>query len=327
MSGALAELRDVSVHFPIRRGLLQREVARVRAVDGVSLSIERGEVLGLVGESGSGKSTAGRALLRLTPPTSGTVWFDGADVTRWSRARLLPMRRRLQVVFQDPDAALDPRMRVGESVAEPLDVHLRLSWPAREAKVAQLFEAVGLDAALRQRWPHEFSGGQRQRVGIARALATDPDLVVLDEPVSALDVSVQAQVLNLLADLRQQRGLAYLFIAHDLGAVAHLADRVAVMYLGRIVEIGPAENVLAAPRHPYTQALLRAVPRTDPVQAKAHGFQVLEGEIPNLRSPPTGCAFHPRCPAATPRCRVEHQALRPCGTGSKGVAVACWQAQ
>lgn len=312
MSEFLAEWRDVRVHFPIRKGLIiAREIGRVRAVDGVSLGVRRGQVLGLVGESGSGKSTTGRALLRLAPITSGSVWFDGQDITHSDRRALLPVRRRMQVVFQDPEASLNPRMRIGDAVAEPLRIHAKLTAAETERKVTQLLEQVGLDSQLRTRWPHEFSGGQRQRVGIARALATEPELIVLDEPISALDVSIQAQVLNLLADLRQRLGLSYLFIAHDLAAVAHLCDEVAVLYLGRVVEHGPAQQVFAQPVHPYTRALLESVPLADPVLARQRKPTVLHGEIPSPLNPPTGCPFHPRCPFAQDRCVAELPLLRP----------------
>ena len=311
MTELLAELRNVQVHFPIRRGVLfTRETGRVRAVDGVSLGLRKGQVLGLVGESGSGKSTTGRALLRLAPLTGGSIWFDGQDISTWNRTQLLPVRRRMQVVFQDPEASLNPRMRVGESVAEPLRIHTKKTAAEVDRHVSHLFEQVGLSPELKARFPHEFSGGQRQRIGIARALATDPELLVLDEPISALDVSIQAQVMNLLADLRRDRGLSYLFIAHDLGAVAHLCDDVAVMYLGRVVEHGPAERVFGAPLHPYTRALLASVPLADPVQAKLRGLQVLAGEIPSPLAPPPGCPFHPRCPHAHARCSVEVPLLR-----------------
>jgi oligopeptide transport system ATP-binding protein len=311
----LAEWRDVRVHFPVRKGLLfAREVGRVRAVDGVSLGLRRGQVLGLVGESGSGKSTTGRALLRLAPITAGSVWFAGQDITRLDRKGLLPIRRRLQVVFQDPEASLNPRMRIGDAVAEPLRIHARLTPAQTDRKVAELLEQVGLDPQLRTRWPHEFSGGQRQRVGIARALATEPELIVLDEPISALDVSIQAQVLNLLADLRQRLGLSYLFIAHDLAAVAHLCDDVAVLYLGRVVEHGPAHEVFRRPAHPYTRALLASIPLADPVLARQREPAVLQGEIPSPMNPPSGCAFHPRCPFAQDRCLTELPLLRPIET-------------
>ncbi len=323
MADVLARLTDVSVHFPVHEGVLfPREVARVRAVDGVSLTIHKGEVLGLVGESGSGKSTTGRVLLRLQDVTSGTVAFGGQDITHARRRELQAIRRRMTVVFQDPEASCNPRMRVGDAVAEPLRVHARLTTGELQQKVLALLDQVGLDSSFALRWPHELSGGQRQRVGIARALATDPDLIVLDEPISALDVSIQAQVLNLLDDLRKKRGLSYLFIAHDLGAVAHLCDRVAVMYLGRVVEQGPVEDVIAAPRHPYTQALLRSVPLHDPLAARARGLQVLDGEIPSPLAPPTGCAFHPRCRDAQPSCREGRPEL--VALGARQTACPVW---
>jgi oligopeptide transport system ATP-binding protein len=310
MTEILAQLHDVSVHFPVQEGLLlPREIARVRAVDGVSLTIQKGEVLGLVGESGSGKSTTGRALLRLQDVTAGRVLFAGEDITHLRRRQLQAIRRRMTVVFQDPEASCNPRMRIGDAVAEPLRVHENLSHAALHKRVEALLDQVGLDSSFALRWPHELSGGQRQRVGIARALATDPELIVLDEPISALDVSIQAQVLNLLDDLRRQRGLSYLFIAHDLGAVAHLCDRVAVMYLGRVVEEGAVTRVIDVPQHPYTQALLRSVPLHDPQAARARGLQVLDGEIPSPLAPPPGCAFHPRCPHAVPACQEQRPEL------------------
>ncbi len=328
MPEVLAQLTDVQVHFPVHSGLLlPREVARVRAVDGVSLAIGKGEVLGLVGESGSGKSTLGRALLRLQDVTAGRVHFAGADITHWHRRQLQAVRRRMTVVFQDPEASCNPRMRIGDAVAEPLRVHERLTAAELQHKVLALLEQVGLDASYALRWPHELSGGQRQRVGIARALATDPELVVLDEPISALDVSIQAQVLNLLEDLRRQRGLSYLFIGHDLGAVAHLCDRVAVLYLGRVVEAGSVADVIAAPQHPYTQALLRSVPLHDPVAARARGLQVLDGEIPSPLHPPPGCAFHPRCRRALPACQQNRPELLAFGTRQLACPVATQDAQ
>ena len=320
MAEVLAALRNVHVHFPVREGLLlPRETGRVRAVDGVSFAIAKGQVLGLVGESGSGKSTTGRALLRLQDVTSGEVHFAGQDITRASRRALQAVRRRMTVVFQDPEASCNPRMRIGDAVAEPLRVHERLTRGELQHKVTSLLDQVGLDGSYALRWPHELSGGQRQRVGIARALATDPELIVLDEPISALDVSIQAQVLNLLDDLRRQRGLSYLFIAHDLGAVAHLCDQVAVLYLGRVVETGAVADVIDAPQHPYTQALLQSVPLHDPQAARARGLQVLDGEIPSPLTPPPGCAFHPRCRLATPACRE----IRPELTPLAGRQVAC----
>lgn len=324
MPRPLAELRDVSVHFPVRSGLLfPREVGRVRAVDGVSLQVHRGQVLGLVGESGSGKSTTGRALLRLEDVTAGSVWFADADITRWTRTQLAPIRRRMSVVFQDPDASFNPRMRMGDAIAEPLRIHTRLTRAEEKRSVTALLDQVGLSADYAERWPHELSGGQRQRVGIARALATDPELIVLDEPISALDVSIQAQVLNLLQDLQKRRGLAYLFIAHDLGAVAHLCDDVTVLYLGRQVESGPAAPLLDEPHHPYTQALLRSVPLHDPVVAQRVGLQVLSGEIPSPLDPPSGCAFHPRCVRAVPQCQKQAPQLASLVVQGTSRLIAC----
>jgi oligopeptide/dipeptide ABC transporter ATP-binding protein len=322
MTEHLAELRAVHVHYPVRGGMpWGRQPPPVRAVDGVSLHINRGEVLGLVGESGSGKSTTGRALLRLEPATSGTVCFDGADITHWSESQLLPLRKRLQVVLQDPDASLDPRMRVQDAVAEPLLVHTAMRGKTLAERARALLGQAGLDPRLGDRYPHELSGGQKQRVSIARALATGPELIVLDEPISALDVSIQAQILNLLADLRATLGLSYLFISHDLSAVAHLCDRVAVLYLGRVVEIGPVDEVLVRPAHPYTQALLAAVPEADPLRMRARGLQGPTGEPQSSQAWTNGCAFAPRCPAATERCRSEAPVLQADGSGRQ---LACW---
>ncbi len=298
----LLEARDVKVHFPIHRGVFRRVAGHVKAVDGVSLDIDAGRTLALVGESGSGKTTVGKALLQLLRPSAGSVRFDGVELTRLSRGELRPRRRRFQIVFQDPFSSLNPRMRVSEIIEEGmLSLGVGGGERERERRVAELLERVGLPAQARHRYPHEFSGGQRQRIAIARAIAVEPDLVVCDEPTSALDVSVQAQILNLLAELQATLGIAYLFITHNIGVVAHLADRVAVMYLGRIVERGTVEEVLRSPQHPYTQALLSAVPVVDP--ALRRETIRLAGDLPSPASPPSGCHFHPRCPQAMEICR------------------------
>ena len=311
MTQLLLEVRDLVKHYR-SEGLFAARTAPVRAVDGVSFSVARGETLALVGESGCGKSSVGRTVLRLQEPTSGNVSFDGTDVFALPREPLRALRRRMQIVFQDPYSSLNPRMTVGDAVAEGIEIH-RLAHTRRERaeRVAALLEEVGLDPSYARRYPHEFSGGQRQRIGIARALAVEPEFIVCDEPVSALDVSVQAQVLNLLKDLQQRRGLSYLFIAHDLAVVRHIADRVAVMYLGRIVETGPSEALLSDPRHPYTQALLSAVPEPDPDAQRSR--IVLSGDPPSPSNPPSGCPFHTRCfhPLRDERCRMELPLLRP----------------
>ncbi|EEP70153.1 oligopeptide/dipeptide ABC transporter ATPase subunit [Micromonospora sp. ATCC 39149] len=308
----LAELDDLRVWFPAGGG------ARVRAVDGVSLAIRRGETLGLVGESGSGKSTAGLALLRLVDPTSGRVRVGGRDVTRWSRRRLRGLRRRVAMVFQDPQASLDPRRTIGASVAEPLVVHRLVdSAHARRRRVAELLELVGLRVDLAGRHPHELSGGQRQRVGIARALAGEPDLIVLDEPIASLDLSVQAQIMNLLRGLQRDLGLTYLFIAHDLAAVEHMSDRVAVMYLGRIVETGTPAQLYRQPAHPYTAALLSAVPVADPKVERRRRRIILRGDVPSPIDPPGGCRFRTRCPQARPDCAEVDPALTEITAGQR----------
>ena len=292
----LLQLRDVRVHFPITKGLLLRRVTgEVRAVDGVDLNVPRGQSVGLVGESGSGKTTLGRAVVGLARPSSGTVVFDGEDVWSLGRDAQKRLRRRVQMVFQDPYASLDPRMTVGKSIAEPLEIHRLGSRADRTSKVGRLLETVGLHPTHADRYPHELSGGQRQRVGVARALSLDPDLVVADEPVSALDVSIQAQIVNLLQELQRELGLTSILIAHDLAVVRHVSDAIAVMYLGRIVEWSRAADLYREPRHPYTVALLSAVPIPDPVVEATRERIVLRGDIPSPAAPPSGCPFHTRC--------------------------------
>ncbi|PZF86705.1 ABC transporter ATP-binding protein [Jiangella anatolica] len=311
MSGAdpLLSVDGLVKHFPIRGGVLQRQVATVRAVDGVSFRIGRGETLALVGESGCGKSTVGKTIMRFHQPTAGTVRFDGRDLAAMKPRELRAVRRDIQFVFQDPFASLPARMPVGDILAEPLEIHGVGDRRSRRARVVELLELVGLGADAVNRYPHEFSGGQRQRVGIARALALEPRLLILDEPVSALDVSIQAQVVNLLARLQRQLGVAYLFIAHDLAVVQHLAHRVAVMYLGHIVEYGDADTVFTRPAHPYTQALLSAVPVPDPRLRDLDRRILLTGDLPSPADPPAGCPFHTRCWKAEERCRAERPAL------------------
>ena len=305
----LLEARDLVKHFATRRGLLGRQRRVVRAVDGVSFTLRRGKTLGVVGESGCGKTTMGRVILRLEDPTAGELRFNGVDVANLRGAEVKGYRSRVQMVFQDPSSSLDPKMRVGESVGEPLFLH---GWPgaARDERVAGLLDRVGLNPSAASRYPHEVSGGQRQRVGIARALALEPEVIVADEPTSALDVSVRAQVINLLRDLQADLGIAYIFISHDLSTVRHVSDEVAVMYLGQIVERAPSEELFREPLHPYTRALLDAVPIPDPVAEAQRATVVLEGEVPDPANPPTGCRFHTRCPLATVRCAEEAPLLR-----------------
>lgn len=315
----LLEVRNLSVRYPAKPTLLGRPTAWVHAVEDVSLDLAPGETLGLVGESGCGKSSLGRAIVRLVEPTSGTIRFQGGEITHLRGEPLRRVRRGLQMVFQDPFGSLNPRLTIGQSVAEALEIHQLAGDRAhRAARVAELLTAVGLDPGLAERYPHEFSGGQRQRIGIARALAVEPKLIVCDEPVSALDVSVQAQIVNLFQDLQRDRGLAYLFIAHDLAVVEHISQRILVMYLGRVVETAPARELLIAPRHPYTQALISAVPVVDPASRRQR--LVLPGEPPSPLTPPPGCPFHPRCPIAEARCRGELPLLRQIQPGHQ---VAC----
>jgi len=310
----LLEVRNLKVHFPVKHGVFSRVKAWVKAVDDVSLALEPGETLGLVGESGCGKTTLGRAIIRLIEPTAGGVLFEGEDISKLNGSELRSRRRKFQMIFQDPVGSLNPRMTVGEIIGEAIDIHkLAADDAARAKRIAQLLEAVGLDPLHAQRYPHEFSGGQRQRIGIARALAVEPKLIVCDEPVSALDVSVQAQIINLLQDLQRGRGLAYLFIAHDLAVVEHISRRVVVMYLGKVVEVAESKALIRAPKHPYTQALISAVPVVDPDSKRRR--IVLPGDVPSPINPPPGCPFHPRCPVAEARCKSEVPALREVSPG------------
>jgi peptide/nickel transport system ATP-binding protein len=324
---ALVEVENLKVYFPIKSGLvLDRHIGDVRAVDDVSLTIRRGETLGLVGESGCGKSTVGRALLRLYEPTAGRIIFDGQDITTLGERQLRPLRRRMQMVFQDPFASLNPRHSVGRIVGEPLRVHRLARGRGARLRVRELLQTVGLPTDAASRYPHEFSGGQRQRIGLARSLALNPDFIVADEPVSALDVSIQAQIINLLEDLQGEFDLTYLFIAHDLAVVRHISDRIAVMYLGSIVEVSPAEELYENPLHPYTISLLSAVPIPDPVVERERETILLAGDLPSPANPPPACRFHTRCPYVQPtRCRDEVPPLR--RLGASGHVAACHWAE
>ena len=318
MAEPVLQVRDLKKHFPVRTGLLQRAAGTVFAVDGVSFSIDEGETLGLVGESGCGKSTVGRTVLRLIDPTDGEIRIGGSDITKLSKAEMRPYRRQMQIIFQDPFSSLDPRMSAGDIVAEPLRVHGIARGGEVRKMVAALFERVGLRKAQMDNYPHQFSGGQRQRIGIARALALQPKLIVGDEPVSALDVSIQAQVLNLMLDLQKEMGLAYLFISHNLAVVEHISHRIAVMYLGRIVEATDKKTLFTRALHPYTEQLLLAVPVPDPRVKRQK--RVLQGDVPSPVNPPSGCHFHTRCPYVVDRCRAEAPALREVRPGQ---LVAC----
>lgn len=301
----ILEVSGLSMHFPVYEGVLRKQTGEIKAVDDVSFTITRGETLGLVGESGCGKSTTGRAILKLHPPTSGRVILNGIDITDLSGEELRKVRPHMQMIFQDPQASLNPRMTVGSIIAEPLDEHTRLKRREKRTRVRELLDAVGMNPDFENRYPHEFSGGQRQRIGIARALALEPQFVVCDEPIAALDVSIQAQVVNLLEELQSRHNLTYLFISHDLSMVRHIADKVAVMYLGKLVELAPRRQLYATPRHPYTKALLSAVPEPDPDREALRERIILQGDVPSPANPPDGCNFSTRCPLADTICRQQ----------------------
>jgi len=311
----LVQVKNLKMHFPVYRGILKRQVGAVKAVDGISFDVFEGETLGLVGESGCGKSTVGRCVLRLYEVTGGSIDIDGTDIATLSGAELRAKRPEMQMIFQDPQASLNPRMTVGSIISEPLDEHRKMTRDEKREKVGELMDAVGLARRFADRYPHEFSGGQRQRIGIARALALNPKFIVCDEPIAALDVSIQAQVVNLLEDLQEKFGLTYLFISHDLSMVRHLATRVAVMYLGRLVELGDSETLYMTPKHPYTQALLSAVPHPDPAQAGNIDRVILEGDVPSPANPPPGCTFSTRCPRAQAKCKQDSPEWTEIGEG------------
>ncbi len=318
MEDTLLEVNDLKQWFPIRKGFLQRVVGHVKAVDGVSFGIQRNEALGLVGESGSGKTTVGRTVLRLYDPTAGEIWYTTADgeridIANIEQGEMKPLRKEMRMIFQDPFSSLNPRLTVKDLIGEPLIIHKEASGRALEDRVAELMSAVGLDPNYMRRYPHEFSGGQRQRIGLARTLALRPRLIIADEPVSALDVSIQAQVLNLLQELKDELGLTYLFIAHDLSVVEHMCDRIAVMYVGRLVEVADSDTLLRRPLHPYTEALVSAIPPADP-EVKLNRI-ILEGDIPSPANPPSGCVFHPRCLYAKDRCKEEEPHLEEVAPG------------
>jgi oligopeptide/dipeptide ABC transporter ATP-binding protein len=318
---ALLEVKNLKMYFPVTVGIFRRsKIADVKAVDDVSFEIKAGETLGLVGESGCGKTTIGLCVLRIYRPTAGQVILEGEDITKLQEAKVRSLRRKMQLIFQDPNSSLDPRQSVGNIVGEPLKIHHHLNGARYRNRVAELFQIVGLDPSLSTRFPHELSGGQRQRIGIARALATEPSIIVCDEPVSALDVSIQAQIINLLEELQVKMGLTYLFISHDLSVVRHIGLRIAVMYLGRIVEITGWKELYNSPLHPYTQALLSAVPIPDPFVEEARKIRLLEGDVPSPMNPPSGCNFHTRCPIAIKECRDIAPPLRDMGCGHE---VAC----
>ena len=322
LNDKILEIEDLKMYFPVTRGLLRKKIADVKAVDGVSFHLKKGETLGLVGESGCGKTTIGRCVLRLYQPTNGRILFEGNDIVPLPEEKIREVRRKIAIIFQDPYSSLDPRMSAGSIVGEPLKIHNMIESQSEYIdRVEKLFRIVGLDPSMKDRFPHQFSGGQRQRIGVARALASEPSLIICDEPISALDVSIQAQVINLLEELQEGlEGLSYLFIAHDLSVVRHISDRVAVMYLGRVVEITDSQTLYKDPKHPYTKALLSAVPIADPFVEEGRERLILKGEVPSPLNPPSGCTFHPRCFEAIPECSREVPHLRNIGNGHE---VAC----